>query len=363
MASKLLLVLLAAVLLGGGATPAVAFDEPYVFPPTAPEAYPMERSTYRSWRELVALLASNTSLVDPTGTLPPDAIPPPTPLTCGRRLPGTLHTVRCGAGPPLGGYVLEPPLRPAAASIVFLHGYTDTPIFYATFFARALASAPDLFESVRVTLPLAPICAGQAIAGAPPGDVYAWFDVAPFFNATFPTLINGTDVAAVEAGLRADTVPADRLGLFLSTRRIEAVIARERGVVCRGGARHGGRVLLAGHSLGAAMAVHVALFSRVRLDGVVPLQGFLAGAPALLASNETYYTGDRGYDVELVAGSDDKIVPPLVVDASARLVRGLLVGLATVKYTALAGVTHTNFFLPGPSFDAVVGVLRRYLEA
>jgi len=85
--------------------------------------------------------------------------------------------------------------------------------------------------------------------------------------------------------------------------------------------------------------------------------------PVGLASNETYYTGDRGYDVELVAGSDDKIVPPLVVDASARLVRGLLAGLATVKYTALAGVTHTNFFLPGPSFDAVVGVLRRYLEA
>ena len=62
MAPKMLLLLLAAVLLGGGATPAAAFDEPYVFPPTAPEAYPMERSTYRSWRELVALLASNTSL-------------------------------------------------------------------------------------------------------------------------------------------------------------------------------------------------------------------------------------------------------------------------------------------------------------
>jgi len=362
MAPKMLLLLLAAVLLGGGATPAAAFDEPYVFPPTAPEAYPMERSTYRSFRELVALLASNTSLVDPTGTVPPGAIPPPTPLTCGRRVPGTAHTVRCEAGPPLGGYVLEPP-RPATASIVFLHGYTDTPYIYGTFFASALASAPALFASVRVAVPLAPIYAAQPIAGAAPVDFYAWFDAASVLSTTVPALLNGTDVAAVMAAFRADTATADRLGLFLSTRRIEAVVARERGAVRNGGARDGGRVLLAGHSLGAAMATHVALVSRSRLDGVVPLQGFLPGAPTLLASNETYDRGARGYDVEMVAGADDLIVPPLVVDASARLVRGLLAGLATVKYTALAGVTHTNFFLPGPSFDAVVGVLRRYLEA
>jgi len=258
--------------------------------------------------------------------------------------------------------VLEPP-RPATASIVFLHGYTDAPYAYGTFFGFALASAPDLFASVRVALPLAPIYAGQAFMGAPPGDYFAWFDVAPFLTTAFPALLNGTDVAAVMAGLRADTAATDRLGLFLSTRRIEAVVARERGAVRNGGARDGGRVLLAGHSLGAAMAVHVALVSRARLDGVVPLQSFLPGARTLLASNETYDTGARGYEVEMVAGSDDKVVPPLLVDASARLVRGLLAGLATVKYTVLAGVTHTNFFLPGPSLDAVVGVLRRYLEA
>jgi len=356
-----LLLLLAAALLGCDASPGAAFEEPYVFPPTRPEPYPMERRTYRSFAQLADLLASNDTLVDPTGTVRPEDIPSPTPLTCGRRVPGTAHRVRCAAGPPLGGYILEPP-QPATASIVFLHGFTDAPWFYATFFRSALTAAPALFASVRVVAPLAPVYPNQAIVGLPPSDYFAWVDAAGVLNTTLPRLADGADVATAEAVLRADTSVDDRLGLFLSTRRVEALIARERGTLRAGGAPGGGRVLLVGHSLGAAMATHIALVSRVRLDGVIPLQGFVPDARTALASKEAYHTGDRGYTVELVAGGADELVPPPVVEASARIVRDLLSGAARVKYTEQAGVSHTSFFLPGPGVKAVVGVLRRFLE-
>jgi len=119
----LLSLLLAAVVIGGASVPAAAFSEPYVFPPTPSAPYPMERSVYRPFSQLAALLASNETVFDPTGSLSPEDVPPTTPLTCGYRLPGTAHTVWCRAGPPLGGYVLVPP-RPPTASIVYIHGYT-----------------------------------------------------------------------------------------------------------------------------------------------------------------------------------------------------------------------------------------------
>ena len=356
-----LLLLLVAALIGCGASPAAAFEEPYVFPPTRPEPYPMERRTYRSFAELADLLASNDTVAQLLGSARPEDIPPPTPLTCGRRLSGTAHRVRCAAGPPLGGYVLEPP-QPATASIVFLHGFTDTPWFYATFFRSALTAAPELFASVRVVVPLAPVYRNQSVVGEPPGDFFAWFDAAAFLNTTLARLTDGADVATAEAALRADTAMDDRLGLFLSTRRVEAVIARERDALRTGGAPGGGRVLLVGHSLGAAMATHIALVSRAHLDGVVLLQGFVPAARTLLASKEAYNSGERQYAVELVGGGADRVVPAPVVEASARIVEDLLPAAARVKYTVQAGVSHSNFFSPGPGVEAAVGVLRRFLE-
>ncbi|OSX75081.1 hypothetical protein BU14_0256s0034 [Porphyra umbilicalis] len=343
------------------ASSTAAFEEPYVFPPTRPEPYPMERRTYRSFAELADLLASNDTVAQLLGSARPEDIPPPTPLTCGRRLSGTAHRVRCAAGPPLGGYVLEPP-QPATASIVFLHGFTDTPWFYATFFRSALTAAPELFASVRVVVPLAPVYRNQSVVGEPPGDFFAWFDAAAFLNTTLARLTDGADVATAEAALRADTAMDDRLGLFLSTRRVEAVIARERDALRTGGAPGGGRVLLVGHSLGAAMATHIALVSRAHLDGVVLLQGFVPAARTLLASKEAYNSGERQYAVELVGGGADRVVPAPVVEASARIVEDLLPAAARVKYTVQAGVSHSNFFSPGPGVEAAVGVLRRFLE-
>ncbi|OSX75105.1 hypothetical protein BU14_0255s0012 [Porphyra umbilicalis] len=177
-----------------------------------------------------------------------------------------------------------------------------------------------------------------------------------------PALVNAPDAAAAEVVLLADAAAVDRLGLFLSTRRVEAVVARERAALWNSGARGSWRVLLVGHSLGATVAIHVAVVSRCRLNGVVLLHGFLPGTRTLLASNETSHTGARGYAVDMVAGGADPTVSPQVVKASARILRGLLNGSVEIKYTVLEGVQHSSFFSPGSDVEAVVGVLRLFLE-
>lgn len=108
------------------------------------------------------------------------------------------------------------------------------------------------------------------------------------------------------------------------------------------------------------MTTHMALVSRARMDGVISLLGFVTGARLLLNESEAYRRGRRGYDVELVVGGDDQIVTPPLVDASARIVRHLLAGMARVRYTIPPRVTHPSL-LPCREMEALVGVLRRFL--
>ncbi|GAB0491335.1 hypothetical protein MMPV_002588 [Pyropia vietnamensis] len=366
MASKALtLCLLVATLVGASAATS---PEPVFYPRTPHTPPSLGRHPFLSHRQLIKLLANDTPLVDPTGSIRPEEIPPPTPVTCGKRMPGTAHTVQCNAAAPLSGIVLVPPRR-ATASLVLLHGYTDVPYIYLTLLKVLLKSKPNAWSSVRVVLPFAPRVPVQ-LEDAELDNPYAWYDASPTFITTLSDVVEGniTDVDAVERRVLTAKEDVDSLGLFLSTRRIEAIVAAEHRELTRGGGNRRpaggsptGRVVLAGHSLGAVMATHVSLTSRVRLAAVVALQGFVADAPRLNRVPGTVAGGDRGYPVELVSGSADVAVPPSLVAASASIVRRLLRGKARVGYTEQRGVTHTSFFLAGPDADAVAQVLTRYL--
>ena len=347
--------LLASVLLA--AAPAAArAGEPYVFPPTPPSPYPMEREAFLSAAALRALLATNTTWNDATGVLTPDEVPPATPLTCGARVQGTDHTVRCDASAPLGGIVLEPPCA-ATASIIFLHGRTEGPWIYQTLLRTLLRSAPRAFASVRWVFPIAPRYRTTVSPSHPP-DFHLWFDLTPVFHQAIGRAVADatTSVAGFEAALVDANSTTDALGLFFTTRRIEAIVAAERRALPAGG-----KVVLFGHSAGAAAASHVAAVSRVHLDGVVAAQGYLPGAPALLRLSGVLSRTRRRYRVELVAGSADQLGRPALVCASARLLRRVLRGSTGVHYTLLPGVRHFSFLTPGRDADAMVEVLRRYL--
>ncbi|GAB0491311.1 hypothetical protein MMPV_002563 [Pyropia vietnamensis] len=363
---------LSVILLCG--TAAWATSEPIIYPGTPHTPPGTGRLPFLSAAQLDALLANTSRLVDPFGTLAPDEVPPATPAVCGRRLDGTAHTVLCDAAPPLSGIVLVPPRR-ATASVVFLHGYTDTPQVYLTMLKVLLSSAPELWSSTRWVIPFAPRVPVQLYEAPISNVVYAWYDVSPSANASLGDILssNETDVAAVKRGLLTATEDVDRLGLFLSTRRVEAIIAAEHRMLgggnglarCHGGPgrQPTGRVVLAGHSLGGVMVTHVALHSRASLSGVIALEGFMTDARRLSRVPGTYDDSHkRGYPVELVSGGADVTAPPPLVAASAAIVRQLLRRVARVTYTDLPGVTHWSFFFAGADAKAVIGVLRRYLE-
>lgn len=363
-AIKLTLLFAAALCIVGCAAPSEAVPEAYVFPPTRPSAYPMERSAFLTHRDLVAALANDTQLVDPTGTLRPEDIPPPTPVKCGGTLPDTDHTIVCAAASPVGGWILLPPARRRpSGTLVFLHGYVADPQRYTTAVRALLMSAPDLFRTLRVVVPFAPRYKENLVPGFLP-NAHSWFDGNPLASEFFGELANLTTVGQVEARLVSAAEDADRLGLFFSTRRIEAIVHRERRLLRRAGGANsrGGRVVLLGHSLGAAMATHVALVSTAPLAGVVALQGFLAAprAVARLAAAGAISRDRRPFTLHFVAGAADPIVPPLVVEASSRIVRRALSAAGRVVYQSLRGVTHSSFFFPGDDAAAVAGVLRRH---
>lgn len=359
--------LLLVALLGGTPTSATAAAEPVSYAHTRHTRPSIGRHPFLSRLQLGALLANTTPQVDPFGGLPPGDLPPPTPAACGRGLAGTAHTVLCGAAPPLGGIVLVPPRR-ATASVVFLHGYTNTPAVYLTLLRALLSSAPDAWASTRWVVPFAPQVPVQ-LFDSPVRGPYAWFDPTPNLTGSLADLLGGAtpDAPAVERGLLGATEDVDRLGLFFSTRRVEALIAAEHRVLGGGRGRGrgpppAGRVVLLGHSLGGAMAAHVALQSRARLTAVVSLQGFVPDARRLARVPGTYEDRHRrGYPVELVAGAEDATAPPPLIAASAAIVRRLLRGVARVRYTAIPRVTHWSFFFQRADADAVVGVLLRYL--
>ncbi|KAK1857659.1 hypothetical protein I4F81_000275 [Pyropia yezoensis] len=335
--SLLMLLLLATALCGGGGVaPAAATPEAYVFPPAAPSAYPMERVAFLTRRQLAAALANDTPTVDPTGTLRPEEIPPPTPVTCGGTLPATAHRVVCAASPPVGGWVLEPPTRRRpAGTLVLLHGYVNDPQRYTTAVGALLRSAPDLFRSLRVVVPFAPRYTKQLEPGFL-SDPHSWFDGNALAAKLFPEVAtNLTTVEAVEARMEGAPEDADRLGLFLSTRRID---------------------------IGGAMAAHVALVSTAPIDGVVVLQGFVPAprSMARLAAAGAVSRARRAYTLSFVAGSADTVVLPVLVEASSRIVRRALRKAGRVTYESLRGVTHSSFFFPGADASAVAGVLRRH---
>jgi len=353
--AALITLLLVSVLVA--ATPAAALGgEPYVFPPTPPAPYLMEREAFLSAAALRALLATNTTWTDSAGVLTPDEAPPATPLFCGARVPDTDHTVRCDASPPLGGIVLEP-LQRATASIIFLHGGTDGPWIYQTLFRTLLRSAPTAFASVRWVFPIAPRYISAA-APLPVPNFHMWWDVTPLFGKALGRAVadNTTTVGGFEAALTDPTAHHDALGMFFTARRVDALVAGERRAL-----RRRGKVLLFGHSLGAAAATTVAAMTAPRVDGVVAVQGFLPGAPSLLRLAPSLRRSRRRGRLELVAGGADPTSPPPLVDASARVLRRVLGRTARVAYTLLPGVTHFNFLTPGRDADAMVKVLRRYL--
>lgn len=246
---------------------------------------------------------------------PPAAGVPPISVACGGRLPGTAHTIDCGYGRaarraprlvPPGSLVLSPTCagRPTF-TILFLHGQHASPVTsYLPFLALLLARGGPGLAGARLVFPVAPLAAlVRQLPATPPGVVHQWFDTFPPSVAGVAALAANTTEAGAAARVREFPLPVDTLGAFLSTRRLEGVVAAEVG------ATSSGRVVVVGHSLGGAMALHLAARGEVpAVGGVLALSPFLPLAETLPAA---LARGPRPAVTVIHAANDETVPLPL----------------------------------------------------
>jgi phospholipase/carboxylesterase len=129
---------------------------------------------------------------------------------------------------------------------------------------------------------------------------------------SMPVSINGGyimpawyDIRHTDLGIEHDTQGIER-----SARQIRLLVEQEQ---MRGIATD--RIILAGFSQGAAMALYVGLTHRERLSGIVALSGYLLQRDHLAA---TRTRENQGIPVFMAHGVDDPIVPFALGDAAQR---------------------------------------------
>ncbi len=132
---------------------------------------------------------------------------------------------------------IEPP-RPAAASVIWLHGLgADAGDF------EPIVPMLNLYNPIRFVFPNAPVRPVTINAGM---EMRAWYDIDP-----------GAPLSGTE-DIRA------------SAAAIEALVARE---IERGVAAH--RIVLAGFSQGGVIALHLGLRHPTRLAGIMALSTYV----------------------------------------------------------------------------------------
>ncbi|RMH61565.1 MAG: carboxylesterase [Zetaproteobacteria bacterium] len=125
-----------------------------------------------------------------------------------------------------------------------------------------------------------------------------------------PVTINGGYVMPAWYDIRRDDlgVEHDEAGIMRSALAIQALIEQQnmKGIDNR-------RIVLAGFSQGAAMALHLGLRLRERLAGIIALSGYLL-LPARLAKEATRAALET--PVFMAHGLDDPIVPITLAEAA-----------------------------------------------
>lgn len=181
-----------------------------------------------------------------------------------------------------------PCAAPARASLIVLHGLgADGHDFVPVCEALRL----DAVGPVRCVLPHAPSRPVTVNGGY---VMPAWYDILALGGAS-----------------RSE----DAAGLRTSERQIAALIDREieRGVAAE-------RIVLAGFSQGAAMALMTGLRYPRRLGGVVGLSGYL---PLAAATAGERHAANAATPIFLAHGRQDEVVPVSMNHASRELLAGL----------------------------------------
>ena len=185
---------------------------------------------------------------------------------------------------PLLETVEQEPDRQAQASVIWLHGLGADGHDFASL-PPQLGVSPGL--AIRYVFPHAPVMPVTLNMGA---RMRAWYDI-----------------------VSLDARGQDETGIRRSAASIEDLIAREvdRGVPSS-------RVVLAGFSQGAAMALFTGLRHAAPLAGILALSGYLPLHESLSAEASE---GNKRVEILQVHGQHDDVVPYRIGYDSAELLR------------------------------------------
>lgn len=313
-----------------------------------------------------AVRAQGQSLY-PTGRQPPlspteiAAAPAPPGVACGKRLPGTNHTLDCGVGGgpgvPVGAVVLTPMTGGGGGgggcpptTMLFLHGQSSAPLVDYLPLLTGLARLPAA-AGVRMVMPLAPFHPFIRVTAANGSEsgAYAWYNLyvpPPAGVAATAAAANDSERVAVA---RAYPWAVDSLGLALSTTRlIRTVLAAE--------AAAGRRVVVVGHSLGAGMSFHLA--AVIGGDGAPAQLGTFLAVSGLLPLADLHAVGviktAGARPVVVLHGEADVTIPA----ASSRLSAAVwTAGGGTARYRGVPGAGHGDVLVTPAMAEEVTAVL------
>lgn len=180
--------------------------------------------------------------------------------------------------------VEQEPDQEAQASVIWMHGLGADGHDFASL-PPQLGVSPDL--AIRYVFPHAPVIPVTVNMGA---RMRAWYDI-----------------------VSLDARGQDETGIRRSAASIESLIAREvdRGVPSS-------RIVLAGFSQGAAMALFVGLRHAGPLAGILALSGYLPLHESLSAEASA---ANRQVEILQVHGQHDDVVPYTIGHGSAELLR------------------------------------------
>lgn len=170
------------------------------------------------------------------------------------------------------------PKHPAKCSVIWLHGLGADGYDFVDIVPQ-LKLPEEL--AVRFVFPHAPI---RSVSYAQGVQMRAWFDL-------------GIDLS----NIFIDQFKQDELGIRASQRVVEQLVAQElaAGIASR-------RIVLAGFSQGAAMALQCGLRYPEPLGGILSLSGFLPLAGSLAREKSV---ANQNVPIFLAHGAQDELVP------------------------------------------------------
>lgn len=247
-------------------------------------------------------------------------------FTCDTPVSDT-HVFRCNPN----GFSFELIRKKPKATILFLHGFIRP--FEAAFYIPALTalllSSRELYESIRIEVPLAPL---RQTTFNPPRE-----PTIPTSRAWINILPDGDD----------------RFSLYRASQRVERLVLSQG---CRFG--HPPRkVLLAGHSLGGFTSLEFALSTDTPLGGVIAISSRIPRVQDYTLPPETlsFNTRPRGYNITMIHGTSDESVPFEAGQATAQILKPISNSLGFgLDFLPLEGLDHSNTLIRSPLFYATV---------